>query len=214
VSTGLASAHRCAKAVSAALCALVFWSASLQGQSLGTHLSARAGSAIPDDAYSSNCGDGSIVFSLDVEGRRQVFPQISVDYFAGPSGGDVSCTTDPAVGVMIGGLRVEGSTRVGLGVGARLGTGRVQLEGVVSSGFVSGRRGFVANAEDDSRHIMPHAGGRASLVLFRYMVFSAGINWTRLSFDLRPPSGGPVATKTSWAPLTTLQIGLRLPAKR
>ena len=214
MSTGLARARRCANAVSVAVCGLVFWSASLQAQSLGAHVSARAGIAIPDDAYSSNCGEPSMAFSLDVEGRRQVFPQISVDYFSGPSGGEVSCITDPSVGVKVGGLRVEGSTRVGLGVGARLGTGLAQLEGVVSSGIVSGRRGFVASADDDSRHIMPHVGGQASLILFRYLVFSGAINWTRLSFDLIPPSGGAVTTRTSWEPLTTLQAGLRLPARR
>ena len=155
-----------------------------------------------------------MAYSLDVKGRRQVFPQLSVDYFTGPSGGDVSCMTDPSVGVIVGGLRVEQSTRIGLGVGARLGTGLAQLEGVVSSGIVSGRRGFVASVEDDSRHIMPHVGGQASLLLFRYIEFSGAINWTRLSFDLIPASGGAVTTRTSWEPLSTLQVGLRLPARR
>ena len=217
MATGLTNEGCGAKAVLAAMCTLLctlLWTAPLQAQSLGVHVSGRAGLAIPDDAYSSNCGESSMAFSLDVEGRRQVFPQISVDYFAGPSGGDVSCITDPSLGVKVGGLRVEGSTRFGVGVGARTGAGRAQLEGVVSGGIVSGRRGFVASSEDDSRHIMSHVGGQASLVLFRYAVFSAGINWARLSFDLIPPAGGPVTTRTSWEPLTTLQVGARLPARR
>ena len=202
--------RRRADVILVAMCTLALCSASLRAQSI--RVSARGGLAIPADDYQSNCGDSSMAFSVDVTGRRQIFPQFSFDHFSGSGGGDILCLpVDPALGTAVGGLRLEGSTRLGLGIGGRLGTGQVQLEGVVSSGIVRGRHGFVANPQDDSRHVMPHVGGQATLILFKFFVLSAAANWTRLSLEVTPVSGGAPTTQTSWSPIGTLQVGVRVP---
>ena len=201
--------------VYAALCALRFLSTSLQAQKLGAQVSARWGIAVADDRYQTACGAISGAFSLDVKGNRKIFPQIALDHFAGAGGGDVACVpVDPSVATAVGGLKLDGATRLGLGVGARLGAGLVQLEGAVSSGIITGRRGFVANANDASRHVMPHVGGQASLILFRFVVLSSAINWTRLSLHVQPRSGGPETVRTSWPLMTTWQVGVRVRAGR
>lgn len=193
---------------------MVAASAPLGAQTGGVFVSARTGLATANANYQANCGHMSVALSLDVQGRRQVFPQISVDHFSGSGGGDKLCfAVAPTLGTAVGGLRLEGATRVGLGIGGRLGSGLVQLEGVALGGVVAGRRGH-APRDDQSRHVMPHVGGRASLVLLRFVVFSAATNWTRLSLDVTPIGGGTSRTQTSWSPMGTLQFGVRVPIGR
>ena len=204
-----------ASAIYVATCTLIFSSSLAQAQKTGANVTARTGIAIADDKYQSNCDHASLAFSLDVEGRGRVFPQIALDHFSGSGGGDILCgAMDPAVGTAVGGLRLDGATRVGLGVGARLGTGPLQLEGVVLSGIITGRQGFVARGQQDGRHVMPHVGGQVSLILFRFVVLSAATNWTRLSLDVIPPAGVPKITRATWSPMRTLQVGVRVHTKR
>ena len=109
----------------------------------------------------------------------------------------------PSIGTAVGGLRLEGATRIGLGVGGRLGNSAAQLEGSVLEGVITGRRGFVGGGADDVRRVLPHVGGQASLVLFRWIVLSAAYHRTRLSLDVIPTGGGARTTRTSWSPVTT-----------
>jgi len=215
VTTRTGRASQGVRATRAVVVTLMLLSAPLHAQTRGAYVSARAGIAVADDNYRSNCGHASLAFSVDVQGRRRLFPQVSFDHFAGAGGGDILCLpVSPSIGTGVGGLRLEGATRVGLGVGGRLGSGAVQLEGAVLSGVISGRRGFVGRDQDDSRRVSPHVGGQASLVLFRFVVLSAAANWTRLSLDVIPTSGGTAMTRTSWSPMTTWQIGVRVRAGR
>ena len=209
------SERHSASAIYVATCTLIFSSSLAQAQKTGANVTARTGIAVADDKYQSNCDQVSLAYSLDVEGRGRVFPQFAVDHFSGSGGGDVLCgVLDPAVGTPGGGLRLDGATRVGLGVGARLGTGLLQLEGVVLSGIITGRQGFVARGQQDGRRVMPHVGGQVSLILFRFVVLSAATNWTRLSLDVIPPAGAPKITRATWSPMWTMQVGVRVPTKR
>jgi len=191
--------------------ALALWSAPLAGQTKGAQVTARLGIASPDDAYQVNCQHASIAVGVDVQGRRALFPQLSLEHFTGSGGGDVACIPiDPAIGTAVGGLRLDGATRLGVGVGARTGRGPVQFEGVVLGGVMTGRRGFTRGPTDNSRRIAPQVGGQASLVLFRRVVFSATRHWTRLMLDLQPTAGGASTSRSSWSPMTTMEIGVRL----
>jgi len=72
---------------------------------------------------------------VDIQGRRRLFPQLSLDHFTGSGGGDVACIPGgPESGILVGGLRLNGATRVGLGVGARVQRGPIQLEGAALAG--------------------------------------------------------------------------------
>lgn len=196
-----------------AVVALVLWAAPVAAQSRGAQVTARLGIAAPDDAYQVNCGHASIALGVDVQGRRQLFPQLSVDHFTGSGGGDVACIPiDPARGTAVGGLQLDGATRLGLGVGARVRGGPVQFEGEVLGGVIRGRRGYTQGAADDHHGVMPHVGGQASLVFFRWIVLSAATHWTRLTLNVVPVAGGAPSVRTSWSPMTTGQIGVRIGA--
>jgi len=195
-----------------ALTAYTLLAAPLAAQRPGVNASARLGYAIPGDSYQSNCAHFSRALSVDVQGKRRLFPQLSVDHFLGSGGGDVLCGPDPSkVATFVGGLRIERATRVGLGAGARVGRGMVQLEGAVLGGFVTGRGGFGAAGVDNPRRVLPHVGGQAAVVLFRYAVLSYAFHYTRLSFDVLPVGGGPSTTRTNWSPMFTWQVGARIP---
>jgi len=190
--------------------ALALWTAPLAGQARGVEVTARLGLAAPDDAYQVNCGHSSIALGVDVQGRRALFPQLSVEHFTGAGGGDVACfPIDPALGTAVGGLRLDGATRFGVGLGARMQYGPVQLDGVVRGGVIAGRPGFTQGTTDEARVVMPHVGGQATLVLFRWIVLSATTHWTRLTLDVRPAIGGAPTSRASWAPMTTGQLGVR-----
>lgn len=198
-----------------ALLVLCLSAAPVRAQMPALNVTARAGLGIPSDEYQSNCGHISAAYSVELQGRGRVFPQVSLDHFAGSGGVDKACVpVDPSVGTARGGLRVEGATRIGAGVGARIGGPRVQLEGLLSGGVVSGRYGFSTLGAADGRTTVPHVGGQVALVLYRYLVLSAAAHWTRLSLDVTPSAGGAVTTQRSWSPMSTLQVGARLPLGR
>ncbi len=198
-----------------AMATLTLLAVPLSAQSSSVQATARVGIAIPSDEYQRDCGASSLALGLDLQSKGRVFPQLSLDYFSGSGGGDVACIPVlPSVGTGVGGMRLDGATRGSVGAGARVGRGTLQLEGVVLGGFVAGRPGFVGAADSNQRKVMPHVGGQAALVLFRYAVVSAAANWTRLSLDVVPASGGAGTRRVSWAPMTTLQVGARVPLSR
>lgn len=177
------------------------------------NLTLRYGMAGPDDAYQSNCGHYSMAFSVDAQGGGRIFPQVGFDRHIGSGGGDVACLgPDESQFRYVGGARLENSTRATLGVGARLGDGKAQLEGVLRAGVLHARPGFLQpRGANDKAAFKPLVGGQASAVLFHAAVLSLAMQWTRLSFETTPLNGGPSTTRTDWAPLLTLQFGLRLP---
>lgn len=200
----------------AAVATLALLAMPLSAQRPAVQATARAGIASPSDDYQVACGASSLALSLDVQGSGRWFPQLSLDHFTGSGGGDVACLPVlPSVGTGVGGLRLDGATRVGVGVGGRVGREMVQLEGAVVGGLITGRRGFEGSAPRNERRFLPHVGGQASVVLFRYAVVSAAVNWTRLTLNVTPAGGGTSRQRTSWSPLSTLQVGVRVPlAKR
>ena len=125
--------RRFARAVQAALLLLA---TPLASQVPGVNVSARYGIALTSYDYSSVCGAVSGAYSVEAQGRHRWFPQLTVDKFSGSGGGGTGCVSVPP---SVGGLRVDGATRVGLGGGARIGRGLVQLEGAVLGGIVDGR---------------------------------------------------------------------------
>lgn len=176
------------------------------------HVTARAGLGMPSDDYQSNCGAVSAAYTVDLQGRGRLFPQLSLGHFAGSGGGDVACIpVDPSVGTARGGLRLDGATSVGVGAGARIGGPRLHLEGIVSGGILSGRYGFFASGAEGNRATRPQAGGQVALVVYRYIVLSAAVHWTRLSIVVTPLSVGTATTEQYWSPISTLQVGVRLP---
>lgn len=176
------------------------------------NLTLRHGIAVPDDAYQSNCGHSSLAFAVDAQGGGRIFPQVGFDRHIGSGGGDVACLgADNSQFRYVGGARLENSTRVTLGVGARLGDGKAQLEGVLRAGVLHARPGFQPRGANGKADFKPLVGGQASAVLFHALVLSTTMQWTRLSFETTPLAGGPSTTRTDWAPLLTLQFGLRLP---
>lgn len=191
------------------ICAL--YATPLIAQMPGMNASARFGLAVPSSDYASDCGDPSLALSIDVQGKRRLFPQLSLDHFTGSGGGDDLCIPVlPNVGRGVGGLRLDGATRVGLGAGARIGHGMLQLEGALLGGFVAGRRGFDDPGMKSRRAVLPHVGGQAAMVLFRHVVLSAAVHWTRLSLSVIPVGGGNVTTRRDWSPMSTMQIGARI----
>ena len=174
------------------------------------HVSARFGLAAPSEAYQSNCGHSSLAYSLDVQGTRRLFPQFSLDHLSGSGGGDVLCLPQSSLnGTTVGGLRLDGATRLGLGAGARLGTRFAQIEGAVLAGLMTGRSGYAATETENPRQWAPHAGVQASVVLLRHVVLSSTFNWTRLSMEHRPANGAPSTTSHEWSPMATVQLGAR-----
>ncbi|MBL0938132.1 MAG: hypothetical protein IBJ03_04510 [Gemmatimonadaceae bacterium] len=188
----------------------------LGAQDRGVSLTLRTGIAGPDDAYQSNCGHSSLAFSADLQGRRQLFPQLSIDHHSGSGGGDVGCI--PAYpDTAIGGLRLENSTRLSAGVGGRAGWRMAYIEGVLRGGFIVGTNGYTENLRSDGsgeRGFRPQVGGQVSAVFFRTIVLSGNLHWTRLTMDRTRANGGPTTTTTDWAPMTTVQIGVRIPVWR
>lgn len=214
----VASTRRASRIAPVASCtavvALALWSASLAAQAAGAQVTARFGLAVPDDAYQVNCGHASLALGVDVQGRRALFPQLSLDQFTGSGGGDVACLpVAPPMGTAVGGLRLDGATRLGLGVGARTRGGPVQVEGAVLGGVITGRRGFTQGTTDGTRGFMPHLGAQASLVMFRWVVLAATVHWTRLTLDVQPAGSGAPTSRSSWSPMTTGQIGVRWTAR-
>lgn len=176
------------------------------------NLTLRHGIAVPDDAYQSNCGHSSVAFAVDAQGGGRIFPQLGFDRHIGSGGGDVACLgADDSQFRYVGGARLENSTRVTLGVGARLGDGKAQLEGVLRAGVLHARPGFQPRGANGKAAFKPLVGGQASAVLFHALVLSTTMQWTRLRFETTPLAGGPSTTRTDWAPLLTLQFGVRLP---
>jgi hypothetical protein len=176
------------------------------------NLTLRYGMAGPDDAYQSNCGHFSMAVSVDAQGGGRIFPQLGFDRHIGSGGGDVACLgADDSQFRYVGGARLENSTRVTLGVGARLGDGKAQLEGVLRAGVLHARPGFQPRGANGNAAFKPLVGGQASAVLFHAVVLSTTMQWTRLRFETTPLAGGPSTTRTDWAPLLTLQFGVRLP---
>lgn len=176
------------------------------------NLTLRHGIAVPDDAYQSNCGHSSLAFAVDAQGGGRIFPQVGFDRHIGSGGGDVACLgADESQFRYVGGARLENSTRATLGVGARLGDGKAQLEGVLRAGVLHARPGFQPRGANGKAAFKPLVGGQASAVLFHAAVLSLAMQWTRLRFETTPLAGGPSTTRTDWAPLLTLQFGLRLP---
>lgn len=201
-------------ALRTALALLALSAASLGAQTRGVEATLRTGFAVPRDDSQSNCGHFSLAFGFDVQGRRAIFPQFSFDHFSGSGGGDVLCfPVAPNTGTAEGGLRLEGATRAGVGVGARAGDRYVQFEAAVLGGLISARRGFVQGQAHGDRRVMPHVGGQVSLVLFRYVVLSAASSWSRMSLTVTAPDG-VMAKRTYWSPITTGQFGARFPLSR
>ncbi len=201
-----------AVAVMCALTSLALLATPLLAQRPGVHASARVGLAVPSEDYDASCGDPSLALSVDVQGKGRLFPQLSLDRFTGSGGGgdDLCFPVLPSVGTAVGGFRLDGATRVGLGAGARLGAGIVRLEGVALGGFVTGRRGFRGADTNDERAVLPHVGGQAALVLFRSLVLSGSVHWTRLSMAITPVGNGRVTTRRTWSPRSTMQVGARV----
>lgn len=191
--------------------AVLFVAASVptHAQRAPVRVSAHGGLAVPADAYQSNCGHVSLAYGVNVQGRGRFFPQASVDHFVGSGGGDILCLPLSPDGThMVGGLRIENATRIGLGGGARWGQGALQLEGVALGGVMVGRRGFTRDASDRTRVVVPHVSVQSNLVLLRHVVLSGTASWARLVRE--PDSGsGAEARTTMWKPLVTLQGGLR-----
>ncbi|MCE2901354.1 MAG: hypothetical protein ACK6DP_17200 [Gemmatimonas sp.] len=184
----------------------------LGAQTRGAQVTLQAGIASAADAYQSNCGHSSLAFGVDVQGKGRVFPQASLERFTGAGGGDVLCIPAPtAGGSTVGGLRLEGATRLGIGFGARSAPRAVQLEGVVSGGLISGRNGFVDRPDDDRRRVRPQVGGQGSLVVARVLLLSAAMHWTRLTLDAVSPTGNAGRLRTEWSPVVTMHIGVRFP---
>ena len=196
----------------AALTSFALHTTPLVAQMPGMNASARFGLAVPSDDYAADCGDPSLALGLDVQGKRRVFPQLSLDHFTGSGGGgdDLCIPVLPNVGRGVGGLRLDGATRVGLGAGARVGHGMLQLEGAVLGGFVAGRRGFDDAGTNSRRTVLPQVGGQAAIVLFRHVVLSGAVHFTRLSLDVISAGGGRVTTRRNWSPMCTMQIGARV----
>lgn len=175
------------------------------------NLTLRFGPAGADDAYQSNCGHSSMALSVDAQGGSRIFPQVGFDRHIGSGGGDVACLgPDESRFRYVGGAQLEGSTRATLGVGLRLGDGVAHLEGVLRAGVLHARPGFQPRGANEKSAYNPLVGGQASIVISR-VVLSTTMQWTRLSFETTPLAGGPSTTRTDWAPLLTLQLGLRLP---
>ena len=201
-----------AVAVMRALTSLALLATPLLAQRPGVQVSARVGLAVPSEDYDASCGDPSLALSVDVQGKGRLFPQLSLDRFTGSGGGgdDVCIPVLPSVGTAVGGFRLDGATRVGLGAGARLGAGIVQLEGAALGGFVTGRRGFSGAGTDDERAVLPHVGAQAAIVLARHLVLSGAVHWTRLALAITPVGGGRATTRRRWSPMSTMQIGARV----
>jgi len=177
------------------------------------NLTLRFGVAGADDAYQFNCGHSSMAFAVDVQGGGPVFPSLGVERHVGSGGGDVACLgPDESQFAYVGGARLEGSTRATVGVGARMGDGTVHFEGVVRAGVLHARPGYQPRGGDHRAAFNPLVGGQASIVLSR-VVLSTTMQWTRLSFETTPVNGGPSTTRTDWAPMLTLQLGVRLPLR-
>lgn len=199
---------RAQRVVTCASVALLLLATPLASQVPGMNASTRFGIAMTDNHYSSNCGAVTGAYSVEVQGRHQWFPQLTVDKFSGSGMGGTGCGTVPP---SVGGLQVDGATRVGLGGGARIGSGKVQLEGALLGGIIAGRRGFAATPSENNRVVVPHFGGQATLVLFRYAVFSGAYHRTRLTLDGSSADGGSAETRRIWSPMYTWQAGVRVP---
>jgi hypothetical protein len=192
--------------------ALLLLAAPLRAQPGGAHVTLRAGIASAADAYQSNCGQSSLAFGVDVQGKARFFPHAALEHFTGAGGTDVLCLpVAPASGTAVGGLRLEGATRFGFGVGSRTARRAVQLEGVLVGGLVSGRNGFFDGVGDGPRRVRPQVGGHAALVVGRVVVLSTAIHWTRLTLDTVSPTGDAARVRTEWSPVVAMHFGIRVP---
>lgn len=179
----------------------------LAAQRVRMNATVRVGFATAADDYAETCGAESLAYTVEVQGRRRWFPQLTLDKFSGSGGATTACSFE---GTTTGGLQLDGSTRVGVGAGARVGHGWVQAEGAVLVGALNGRHGFTPGRAEPRRVTLPHVGGQVSVVLFRYGVLTGAYHRTRLSFDL-DPSIGRGTTRSAWAPMYTWQFGARVP---
>ncbi|MCA0376831.1 MAG: hypothetical protein LCH84_14355 [Gemmatimonadetes bacterium] len=176
-------------------------------QRLPALVTVHTGIANPADAYQSNCGHSSIALGADVQGRGRLFPQLSASHFTGSGGGDVLCIRFTRDLKTVGGLRLENATRAGVGGGVRVGRGALQLEGAVTAGVITGRRGYVNVSSDDTRVTAPHMAARGALVVAHHVVLSLDGGWTRLT--RHADTDAQLARSTSWSPLVTMQVGVR-----
>lgn len=187
----------------------------LPAQRAAVHVTARAGLGVPSDGSQMDCGSVSAAYSVDVQGTGRVFPHLSVDHFAGSGGGDIACVIVESInGTARGGLRLDGATRAGVGAGARLGGPRLQLEGLISTGLITGQNGFMPPGTASERTTRPHIGGQVALVVFRHAVVSTAAHWIRLATELAPAGGPEVTTRYEWSPTVTVQAGVRIPVGR
>ena len=190
-----------------ATAALLLLAHPLSAQLPAVNVTARFGIAIPVGAYERNCEGETGTFSLEVSGRRRVFPQLTVDKFSGTGGAMVGC--DPGQ-TTVGGLRLDGATRVGLGGGVGIGGRWVGIEGAVLGAFITGRRGFPASPSDVERVVLPQVGGQATIILFRYAVLTDAYHRTRLTRETATVTGS-VETRRTWSLIYTWQFGVRVP---
>lgn len=139
----------------------------------------------------------------------RLFPYGSVDHLVGAGGGDVLCIPGIGAGTPGGGLRLEGATRLLLGVGARLPHGPIQAEVTLGVGGINGHPGYSVRGTETAKRVLPHIGAGFSLVIVRHVVLAFDPGWTRLTNSWLPDQGTS-ETKTSWQRMQIWRIGLRL----
>ena len=109
----------------------------------------------------------------------------------------------------MGGLRLKGATRASFGVGGRVRHKILELEGTALGGVIAGRRGYGAVVEN-GRTTLPQIGGQLKWVAYVWYGSLTRL-WTRLPFDVIPADGSPTQRiRTSWSPMTTVQVGVRV----
>jgi hypothetical protein len=194
---------------------VVLASPRLQAQTIPVQVSGRFGLAFVPARYHASCLNPYLAYSLEVQGRKRVFPQLSAEYFGGNGGRrDVCVLLDPSIGTTTGGLQLEHSGRIGLGLGIRSPHLKFfQAEGVLRAGIASGRQGYRQAGTTSARNTLPHAGGQITAIVFRSVVLSTSLHWSRLTYDTKLVGSAAVESRSSWLPIVTSQIGLRLPAR-
>lgn len=197
--------------ISAALVLATSMAAPVAAQDTGVNATIRVGIATADDDYAATCGAESIAYSIDVQGRRRWFPQLTVDKFSGSGGATTACSFEGVIG---GGLQLDGATRIGVGTGTRVGNRWVILEGAVLAGLITGRRGFTLPQAGAKRVALPHVGGQLRVVFFRYAVIAGTYHRVRLTFDGDPVGRSSATARQRWSPMYTWQIGARVPLGR
>lgn len=99
-----------------------------------------------------------------------------------------------------------------LGGGVRAGHRLAHLELAVTAGLVHGRLGYAPPGDVTGARVLPQVGGSLAVVLLRMFEVSMGIDQTRLSSSVMFADGRPPLRRARWEPMTTLQLGVRVPA--